>query len=451
MPDIPVRETTDADYNAHSRQLEQKIEIYFDGMQEEPLTVTINDYLIDVDVLEEASAEDTNPLGAISANELNFTLFNANGIFSPTNASSPYYSKIKTGVVVIPYIRPVLSDGYEAAWDQMGVYYVSDWTAAIVGSTASVTATDKLQKVFNEPTPNIPVRYNVSQKDLFEEVFDTMGYVVTVSPSLSEVLAYSFTEGSQKEFLQEMLQGAISYCTCTKTGNIVVDALDGFRPLRATITDDNQIISVDAKQSILKTYEGVSLTYVKPQLTDEIQLLQVKDAKIPNGYFEHSTMAFTQGPVKSISSAYVLTKEKEVYISDYVCTSWDITLTTKNESSQAISDIVVNGYAVDFVEAILADTTVSNVLTVSNKYIQSTEYAQRYKELLEAFVGNDVPNLTLSIRGNPRLAVGDKIRVQSTKYHLDFTGVLLRLNYHYIGSLSCEITLLNSEILEVDD
>ena len=122
---------------------------------------------------------------------------------------------------------------------------------------------------------------------------------------------------------------------------------------------------------------------------------------------------------------------------------------TKHESTQTTSDLVVYGIAVDFVQSILTDN-VLNVLKVTNRYVQTTDYAKRYKAMLEAFVNSDMPTLTLQVRGNPLLNIGDKIRVQSTNYNLDFTGILQRIKYNYVGSLSCEITLLNSEILEVN-
>ena len=300
-----------------------------------------------------------------------------------------------------------------------------------------------------EPSPVIPVGLNKTQADFFQEVFDALGYAANISKDLNATLLYTFTEGEQKKFLQEMLQGAIAYCTCDKNGDIVIEPLDSTRPLRATITDADQIISVDAEQSIVKTYGGVELTYVLPQLTEAIQLLEIKEVNVPAGIFTHNKVALSKGPAKVITNVYAITENKEVAIIDYVNSPWDITLITKNESTtQATSDLAVYGIAVDFVETILTDN-VSNVLKVKNRYIQSTEYASKYKEILEAFVNSDMPTLTLQVRGNPLLNVGDKICVQSEKYNLDFTGVLQRINYKYVGSLSCEITLLNSAILEV--
>jgi hypothetical protein len=449
MADTVIRDATDEDFNAHSRCILLKLDIFFDGLQNDPLTVTREDYLIDADILDEAGAEDNNPLGAISANELSFSLYNEDGIFSPTNANGPYYGKIKVNVPIIPYMKPDMDDGTEVNWIKMGVYYVSGWNATVTGAAASITAGDKIQQVLMEPSPVIPVGLNKTQADFFQEVFDALGYAVTVSHELDSMLLYTFTEGEQKEYLQEMLQGAIAYCTCDKNGDIVVEPLDSTRPLRATITDADQIISVDAEQSIVKTYGGVELTYVLPQLTEAIQLLEIKEATVPAGIFTHNKVALSKGPAKVITNVYAITENKEVAIIDYVNSPWDITLITKNESTtQATSDLAVYGIAVDFVETILTDN-VSNVLKVKNRYIQSTEYASKYKEILEAFVNSDMPTLTLQVRGNPLLNVGDKICVQSEKYNLDFTGVLQRINYKYVGSLSCEITLLNSDILEV--
>lgn len=449
MADTVIRDATDEDFNAHSRCILLKLDIFFDGLQNDPLTVTREDYLIDADILDEAGAEDNNPLGAISANELSFSLYNEDGIFSPTNPESPYYGKIKTNVPIIPYMKPDMYDGTEVNWIKMGVYYVSDWNATVTGAAASITADDKLQQVFLEPAPVIPVGLNKTQAAFFQEVFDALGYAAKISQDLNATLLYTFTEGEQKKFLQEMLQGAIAYCTCDKNGGIVIEPLDSTRPLRATLTDADQIISVDAEQSIVKTYGGVELTYVLPQLTEAIQLLEIKDANVPAGIFTHNKVAFSKGPAKVITNVCAITENKEVAIVDYVNSPWDITLITKNESTtKATSNLTVYGIAVDFVETILTDN-VSNVLKVKNRYIQSTEYAIKYKEMLEAFVNSDMPTLTLQVRGNPLLNVGDKVRVQSERYNLDFTGILKRISYKYIGSLSCEITLLNSDILEV--
>ena len=449
MAEIITRDAVDQDFNTPSRHIVMRLDIFFDGLQSDPLIITKDNYLIDATLLEEIGAEDSNPLGTISANELSFSLYNSDGIFSPTNTNSPYYGKIKTNVPIIPYMRPETTDNTEVNWIKMGEYYVSNWNASVTGIDAFVTAEDGLQQVFLEKSPSIPVGLNKKQSEFFQEVFNALGHTAKISRDLNAVLLYTFTEGEQKSYLQEMLQGAIAYCLCDKNGDIIVEPLNGSKPLRATITDADQIISVDATQSLIKSYGGVELTYVLPQLTEAVQLLQMKEVNIPPGVFTHNKVSFNRGPIKTITNMYTLTKGKEVTIIDYTSSPWDITFTTKNEGAQVLSDLVVYGVAVDFVQAILADST-TNALKVKNRYIQNTEYAKQYKAMLEAFVNSDMPTLTLQVRGNPLLNIGEKLRVQSDKYNLDFTGIIQRINYRYAGSLSCEITLLNSEILEVN-
>lgn len=439
------RDASDADFNAQSRELHMKLEIFFDGLDKDPLVVTRENYLIDCNLLEEASAESNNPLGAISSNELSFNLFNKQGMFSPTNKVGPYSGKIKTGLPIKPYIRPNIAG---VSWVQMGLYYVSDWNATITGAAASVVANDKLQSVFLEPTPAIPVELNQSFKQLLQRIFKALGYDVIVSDDLDELLLYSFIEGKPVEFLQEIMQGATSYCTCDKNGNIRIEQLNRFTDVRATITDSDQIISVDAKQSIIKSYGGVELTYSLPQLTEQVQVLLAKDLSVPVGIYTHNKMSFSKGPVKRINNLYALSDNHNIFVLDYENTPWDLTFTTQNDSpTVGLADIAVYGIAVDFVKAVLTDGS-TNVLKADSRYIQNTAYATKYKKILNAFVSSDMPTLTLSVRGNPLFNIGDKIRVVSNNYNLDFTGFLQRINYDYTGSLSCKITLLNTSILE---
>ena len=201
MADTTVRDATDEDFNAHSRCILLKLDIFFDGLQNEPLTVTRSDYLIDAELLEEAGAEDSNPLGAISANELSFSLYNDSGIFSPTNTNSPYYGKIKTNVPIIPYMKPELDEVTDVNWIKMGKYYVSDWNATVTGAAASITAEDKLQQVFLEPAPVIPVGLNKTQAAFFQEVFEALGYAAKISQSLNATILYNFTDGQPKTHL----------------------------------------------------------------------------------------------------------------------------------------------------------------------------------------------------------------------------------------------------------
>ena len=92
---MAVRDHTDADFNADSLLgIDFKLEIYFDTI---PTEITRDDYIVQVDGLEELSTDDTNPLGCVSANDITIELINTDGIFSPNYEDGPYYGKIKKG------------------------------------------------------------------------------------------------------------------------------------------------------------------------------------------------------------------------------------------------------------------------------------------------------------------------------------------------------------------
>ena len=125
----------------------------------------------------------------------------------------------------------------------------------------------------------------------------------------------------------------------------------------------------------------------------------------------------------------------------------DIVITTTNNGALVDCDIMVKGIAVETIPVLLSDEC-SNPLKIENKYIQTAAYATAYKEILKKFVDNPIPTLTLKVRGNPRINVGDKVIIDSAKYKLVYTGIVQRHTYEYSGGLTSELTLLNALILE---
>ena len=445
-----ARAAVDADFNGSTREVVCKLDIYFDGEEQPPMTITRDDYLVDADFLNESGADSTNPLNAISSDEITFRLYNENGLFNPSNTSGALYGKIKTKVLVIPSIRPVVDDD-EVNWIQLGKYYVTDWRAAITGTIADVVANDKLFEVFNMVAPVMPIMEDITFYNFFRKYFRALKQLdtrVKVDESLLTTVPYAYTKESIIDSLQEMTQGAMAMCICNKEGIIAVESLTKQRSVRAILTDEDQIISADIQQTALKAYDGVELTYLYGQLTDQIEVLRLQNLTFQSGVSGLDKTAFTTTPVRVVSYCSVQAPEN-TYIRSYIATPWDIKMTAVNETGEAITGtVIVNGYAVNFVENYLVDEG-DKLLKIKNEFIQRKSYARTYKELLNRFVSNDIPTLTLSIRGNPLLNIGDKVRVVSTKYNLDYTGIIQRLKYRYDGGLTCDMTLLNATILEV--
>jgi len=437
------RQATDADFNASSQYITMQIEIYFDGPTAQPFLISINDYLIDVEWLEGLS-ETTNPFGAVSSNELSFTLSNEDGLFTPTNNTSPFYGKIKRGIKVIPYLRPNVM-GEDIDWLKLGEFYVTSWDAVVTGITANIVANDAWHLIFNSPAPDYPIEHDVSFYDALTNIYIAMGFEVQVDTSLEELLLYSFIEGEPLDFTQEILTGAMSYCTSNKDGVPVVSAFLKNRPLRGTLLDSNQIVNATASQPINRVFDGVELTYTVPQGMAQEQLVDLRDLHAPAGTFQVENLGISRGPLWKVIS--VLVQSREVRLENYTATPWYITLNLRNSGDPATVGLVIHGQTVGFTEFLLPDEGIKP-LKVKNRYIQNEEYAQKYKSVLEALVQDSIPMLALEIVSNPLLAIGDRVLVQSDRYKLNYNGLIMQMKYKYRGGLSCEMTLLNANLLQ---
>lgn len=429
----------DADFNKADRAIDIKLEIYFDVV---PLVVTKSNYLVDAEWLEEGSADSTKIFGTVSSNEFSFRLFNESGIFSPTNNASPYFGKIKEGTKIKAFIRPDPT----VDWSDIGTYFVTGWTTQVTGIYADVVANDIWHQIFYNPLPAYAITTNKAFNTFLQEVFSLLGHTVTVDTDLTDILSYAFVEGDTKSFLQNVVEASVAYLTSTRTGVPLIGALKNKAgEARAVITDSTQIKTAAVKQSITKAYNGVEVNYNVPQLSAITSLLSISSLVIPIGDTSLLNLEITNGPLNNVSMIHVASPSEAVKLKSFKATQWaiDVILTSSALSS---CDINVYGKVLNFVGVRLEDKA-SKQLSVTSKYIQSELHALKYKTLLNKLISNDIPILTLETRGNPLLSIGDKVVVQSTKYNLNFTGIIQRMKYRYAGSLQCDVTLINAAIL----
>lgn len=430
-------------YDRPTRRILGKLDIFFDGYENEPITIDMSSYLIDYQIVEEASAEDKNPLGAISANELTFTLTNFNSIFSPSNVDGPYYGKIKTGVMVKPYIKP---DDATIDWTPLGVYFVSDWSSKMNSAVAFVTCCDVIQDLLLSPMPDLDVKLNVTFTNYIKYVLSMYGFAnAEVDETLNVLLPYGFIAYDKTpDILQAIVEASMSILVTTRLGSLAVKKLHRRTPI-ATFTDSNQLIAVDVEQSIIKTYNGVKLTYVIPQLSEDREVLVVDSLGIPRGTTAHNLIKYSK-PVFNISAVTISGNVPSV-IEKYTSTNFGITLVTRLDAEESTSSkLSVTGKNIDLVEQELNDG-LTNMLEVYNPYIQVSNYADNYKASLTNFVNADIPVLELTVRGNPDITIGDTVEVHSDKYKIDFVGIVKRTVLKYSGSLTCNMTLLNAEVI----
>ena len=444
---MATRNHTDADFNSKSREVQCKLAVYFDSTPVEFTSYGANKCIMQLDITEEAYAEGTDVLGDVSANYIDIKLYNSNGMFSPTNPNGPYVGKIKLNVKIIPYLRLVNSVD-TLNWVQLGVFYVSDWNAAITASTASIYATDIMQEVITCDSTEIHIRTEHTFKTFLDYYFDALGYYASVDSSLTTSIPYAYADAKVKSTINKLISAAKALCFSSRTGTVTVRAINNGAALRATLTDSDQIVSIASKQSLLKTYDGVDLTYKLPQLTAGQEVLSMSGVGIEAGVSTLTDLAFDAGPVYAIESLQIKSVESDVTLNSFAYTPWLLTITTNNtDTVDSLVDISVQGTTLELTDAVLSDKAYS-MLTYSNPYLQSKATAESYKLFLEAFVDTVLPTLTLQIRGNLLLTIGDKITISSVKYGVTYTGIIIRAKHTYVGYLSSTITLLNSSIVE---
>lgn len=440
MPDL--YNATDADYNADSRAIESKIEIFFDAT---PITIDKDDYLIDWNILEEVGNDsNNNPIGDTSANDFSFSLFNEEGIFSPANTTGPYYGKIKSGVKVIPYLRTKNTN-----WIQMGVFYVNEWNANITSLQATVSCYDDLNNIFSSDPPKPPVREQITIADAYEELLTALSAPHVIDPSLTNVLDWWYVLSDNKATLQTLSTGAMAACFCNRMGIVNVINMTTPKSVRATITDQDQLISAEIKQSLSKEFDGAIVMLNKHQLTDLKELLNIKDLVLPVGTLNSDTTQFAVVPVIRVEVAKLISNLPNTQFVTFSATPYDVLYTLSNTGDDTANvTLVFSGRSIEILKSEYFKSGI-NPLSLDNIYVQTPIIADQQRQILTRFANSNLPFLDLEVRGNPLLHLGDKITVYSEKYSINFTGYILRQQFNYTGALHAQIRLIAADILEV--
>lgn len=435
--------TTDAAYNAKSRLIECKLDIYFDGSDEEPTSITKDNYLITWDLLEEVSADNGAPFASVSANELSFELANIGDVFNPINTDGPHYGKIMVGVQVDLSIRPAAASAY--TWDRLGTFYLTDWQVGFAGQTVSVTATDKVSKIINASRVKLPVFKNIAYNTFIQHFFTALDMPITLDSALIGTLRYGYHVLQNADFLNNIAGGLQVFIFCDHNGDLITRYMHKTVAVAHTITDNDQIVEPTTKQSILMQYDGASVCALVPQLSNVTTLYSESDIENeePTTY---TNRTFSNVPVVNVVYA-ASSGDNAPLIDGLKYNATDIV--SFSLTNEFVGRLELCGQYIQTTEEYAEDTGCSNALKFSNIYIQTRAYLDTFKSFMDAYVQSALPILEISVRGNPRFALGEKIRVQSTRYNLDFTGILIRQNLRYDGGLTGTITLLNAEILEV--
>lgn len=426
--------STDAMYNAESRYLHKMYRIHFSSTQ--ILEVVKSNYLISSSILEETSKTSEKPFGDITSNELELSLLNDNGIFNPKNVRGPYYGLIRSGIKIEAFIRPDRVD----EWDPIGVFYVTDWSTSSNGMTAEVVANDKLYSILNAPVPSMGIIRNVKLSTFLSDYFALFNASITVDTSVDITLPYIFTSGysDNRGLLLDLMIAALADCYCAHDGSIIVMHRTAPRDTRATFTDSDQLISVAIKQSISTDYDSASVTYHAMQESPEQEVLSISSLRVEPGVTKTELTKFSTEKVVSVKSVRVEGSSTKPIT--FAATADNIVISLQSTSSEEVG-IKVVGTVLDTVSSVVSTEGFSAV-NLDSRFVQTVDNANEVLAYSNRYVNEAVSTVELTIRGNPKIELGSKVLVDSTKYRLQYTGTLVKAQYKYDGGLSCTVTLM---------
>ncbi len=429
-------------YNADSRSIDAQVLMYLTDV---PIVLDKESYLMSFNMLEELGSDSAaNVSGEVSANSLDLKLFNDNGIFSPSNTASIYYGLMKAGVKAVVQIRP----DSEAAWDDLGTFYVSDWYAEVTSLCASVTCYDRLKDALNLARTTY-IKSGSTFIEAFDDILTSAALPRDIDQSIAGTLDWWYGLTPISKTLRGLAGASLSAIFCDRHDKVNVLNLQSVKSVIATVTDDDQIISATVPQSINRDYDGITLTLNNTQLSDVTTVLDIKKLDVAAGSTKLTGMMFSNPSVVILDEIQLASSNQLVKPGLVSYTPSDMALDVVNtDVLPATCALAVQGRHIEVTKVVHASYG-TNALSVDNAYIQNGDAATRVAESLNKFVVNNLPFLELSIRGNPSYTLGSKITAISSKYNILFTGIVKRATYTYDGSLKCTLVLLDSRILEV--
>jgi len=426
-------------FNAESRAFTAKIDVYFTAT---PVSFYSTDYIMDMYVNEDVFSTSTNVLGDIAVNTLDIALYNDSRRFTPDNVSSPYYGKIVSGIKIIAYIKATHVVGLD--WLPLGTFYMSTWKPAQGRPVINVFAQSKMQKVLDADSAGLQVLNNRTFKQLLTNYFSVLGIPAVISDSLSTVVPYGQLEKTNRDALNTIVQAAGAMCYADRLDNIQIIPIIAVRTSLATLTDDDQIKNVSAAQSDVYEYAGTKLTYYLPVLAHDKLIAEANELAIASGTQQHSPISFSESPVAYVENVSTQTAATQVKVNNYAYDAWTISINT--EATEAcITDLKVYGAAVDFTATELSDN-VANMFEYANQLIQTTTYAQTFKTLLNKIATCQKPVITVEARGNLLLQLNTRVHIQSSRYAVDFDGIVVANKIAYTGGLACTMTLMDASL-----
>lgn len=341
-----------------------------------------------LEINENEGNTNATPIGIMSPNTASIQLLDNNNQLVSVNKQSPYYGYMRDGVRVDIYREKSLDD-----WESFGVYYTDGWNSAIEygeGFRTSLYCYDRLNWLGNKEIPKIPAFTSIKIGVLLEQLLLGCGLTADefeISNQLDLDIAYSVTKGSlMRDTLNEIAQALLARITCNRFGKIIIKPAFSDGKNIGTLKDVN-IQNFNIKHNTNTMYKHVKLNYNKIDLDVSQVLAQLKGVQLAVGenVIPNIDIGSNCQGIDAVNVNHNSNEMSPIRVTSIHYTGFQNGLTVgimANTSTKA--DIVIEGRrssnttAVEYSIGADEDTSKSNVLQISNIYIQDETKAKKY-------------------------------------------------------------------------
>jgi hypothetical protein len=184
-----------------------------------------------------------------------------------------------------------------------------------------------------------------------------------------------------------------------------------------------------------------------PTLLIAETVLEISGLELATGTDETKLYEFAKKPVVAVDSINAFSELGQI---DF----WIMNTGNKNTKVRIVvgeNDETVQVQAIgSYVDRpIISSGDIEDKLELKNEYIQKDVDVTWYLAKMNAFIPSTDKYITVKARGNLLFELGDKVQINSTRYAISFTGMLIAASYSYGGGLSAEYIFLNLATLGV--
>jgi hypothetical protein len=324
---------------------------------------------------------------------------------------------------------------------------------------AHVTAYDKLMSLGEKEVPPIPAQLATTIGDLLELVFEAIGlvpdnYMIDAALYNINVPFGYFPDTTVREVLRYIAQAGQCFVYVDRDERIRAEMLDLTADPYCTLSEDDQVITVEIPTTYLNTFSSVAVQHYKISLKPIDEVLQIDDIEVPTGTLVLNKSKFTTAPVGMVERVEVRGSTNTT-VATVGVSPWTISLELSNTGAPETVSIVVFGRAIEAAssEKLMEDLPLIALigerrLAVENEIIQDGTYAEQYGTQLFEIVTNPHSEARAEIRGNPFLRLGQVVKLDSPVNKVNGEKVLIyRSTLQFEGAL--EGTIEGIRIKEV--